>query len=148
VNRLRCLVAAVSLSAPLLAGCLVRPIAVEAPPPAYRSVHFVGRVPAPSAWRFVGRVEGVAPPVDFVAAAHDARVDIKSKAAHLGATVVKIDRVRLPPEHPAAARPSVLLTGRAYRPATSDERALPSRRAARLTAARRARMLRRLQKDA
>ncbi len=82
--------------------------------PAYRRVKFVGRVPPRAEYRCVGRVSGVAPAEGFVDAAHDARVDIKTKAAKLGAAVVKIDRVRVPPvrRHP---QPSVMLVGRAYR---------------------------------
>jgi hypothetical protein len=87
--------------------------------PAYRGVRFVGKVPPRDRYRFIGRVDGVAPREGFVDAVHDARVDIKTKAAWLGAQVVKIDRVKLPPErrgasHPAA--PAVLLVGRAYGP--------------------------------
>jgi len=107
-----CLLASLLL-APTLVGCGGL-FAERAPSTSGdRGVRFVGQAPAQPEWKCVGRVDGIAPPTDFVAAAHDARVDIKSKAARLGATVVKIDHVRLPSHH--SKKPAVLLTGRAYR---------------------------------
>ncbi len=97
-----------------LAACSFGP--AVGPEPAYRHVKLVGRVPPPKRYEYVGKVWGVAPREGFVEAAHDARVDIKTKAVKLGADVVKIDRVRLPSDRPRSADPVVMLVGRAYRP--------------------------------
>lgn len=102
-----------------------------APDAPYRHVQLVGKVPPPARYRYVGRVSGVAPQVGFVDAVNDARVDIKTKAAKMGAAVVKIDRVKLPPSARQPSRSNVLLVGRAYRavevpPRVGAHRAHPS----------------------
>ncbi len=85
----------------------------------YQRVRFVGRVPDPTNFRYVGRVTGTAGPGGFVEAAHDARVDIKKKAVGLHASVVKIDRLRLPPVKRKGE--AVLLVGRAYAPVSRSD---------------------------
>jgi hypothetical protein len=114
-------------AAPLCGGCIYRDVEVrDDPQPVerapYQGVHFVRAVPPPAEYRCVGRVEGVAPGGDFVAAAKDARIDIKTKAAKLGADVVKIDRMRVPSDQHPSTKPAVLLTGRAYRHVDPAER--------------------------
>ncbi len=65
-------------------------------------------------YRFVGRVHGVARSTDLVDAARTAHDDLRWKAHLLGADVVRIDFVAVPPEH-GRVRPRVLLAGAAYK---------------------------------
>ena len=72
-------------------------------------------VPPPrTLYRFIGRVQGVAATTDLVAAARAATDDLRWKAHELGADVVRIDYVAVPPEHGRPAR-RVLLAGAAYK---------------------------------
>ena len=103
------------VGASLLFGCASlpppSPYAEDAP---YKSVRLVGR--APSGGEYLGEVKGVAPREGFVDQAHDARIDIKTRAAWLGADVVQIEKVKVPSASKKGKR-QVLLTGRAYRSA-------------------------------
>ena len=96
-----------------LCGCASVGSPVRGRPEPVMGVRLVGEVP-PS-HRYLGRVSGEAPEVDFVEAAFLARADLRCKAAILGADMVKIDRVRVPPDRHRASRRHVLLSGRAYR---------------------------------
>lgn len=70
--------------------------------------------PPRTLYRYIGRVQGVAATNDFVAAARAATDDLRWKAHELGADVVRIDYVAVPPEHGRPAR-RVLLAGAAYK---------------------------------
>jgi hypothetical protein len=78
--------------------------------PWQREVRLVTRAPSSAHYVFVGKVRGVAPDAEFVSAAEHVNVQLREKAAALGADVVKIDRVA-----PCASGHRVLLAGRAYR---------------------------------
>ena len=92
----------------------------HAPPPpphvekSYDTPELTVNPPPPTLYRYVGRVRGVTRSTDLVAAARAAQDDLRWKAHALGADVVHIDYVAVPPEH---ARPMrrVLLSGRAYK---------------------------------
>jgi hypothetical protein len=58
-------------------------------------------------------------------------VDIKEKAARLGALLVKIDEVKVPSASAKPSAPQVILVGRAYRPLTAAERKAAHRASAR-----------------
>jgi hypothetical protein len=122
VNVLRPLIATLLLAA---LGCSPAQVPARvqspAPQPAFERVRFVGRVPSRNGYRLVGRVTGTANPGGFVEAVRDARMDIRQKAVDLHASLIKIDRLRLPPKHRRG--PAVLLVGRAYArvPARADE---------------------------
>jgi hypothetical protein len=95
-------------------GCAHTPLA---PPPVAKSFdtpQLTVNPPPPTLYRYVGRVRGVARTTDLVAAARAANDDLRWKAHAMGADVVHIDYVAVPPEH---ARPMrrVLLSGRAYK---------------------------------
>ena len=95
-------------------GCAHTP---PAPPPVAKSFdtpELTVNPPPPTLYRYVGRVRGVANTTDLVAAARAANDDLRWKAHAMGADVVHIDYVAVPPEH---ARPMrrVLLSGRAYK---------------------------------
>ena len=83
-------------------------------PRVYDTPALMTNPPPHTLYRYVGRVRGVAHSNDFVAAARDANDDLRWKAHALGADVVRIDYVAVPPEH-GAKRTRVLLAGRAYR---------------------------------
>jgi hypothetical protein len=70
--------------------------------------------PPRTLYRFVGRVHGVARSTDLVDAARAASDDLRWKAHSLGADVVRIDFVAVPPEH-GRVWPRVLLAGAAYK---------------------------------
>ena len=78
-------------------------------------VQIVAKTPDPARYVFVGRVKGVAPAGELTDAAKQAEVDLKTKAAKLGADVVKIDLLRPPPDVAPTGKKLVLLAGRAYR---------------------------------
>jgi hypothetical protein len=84
-----------------------------APPAPERQVRLVAKQPRASRFLFLGKVNGASLVGEWVETAKNARADLQRKALEMGADVVKIDRVRVPPD---AYRGSyVLLRGRAYR---------------------------------
>lgn len=100
----------------LAAGCshAPPPQARTALPRVYDSPQLVTNPPPHTLYRYVGRVRGVANTNDLVAAARDANDDLRWKAHAIGADVVRIDYVAVPPDH-GRAHPRVLLAGRAYK---------------------------------
>ena len=96
---------------------------------AWRQVRLVGDVPPGDRFRLVGKVDGITREASFVEAARAARIDIRMQAVRLGATIVKIDTIRIPPESPRTIAPRVLLVGRAYAPLPVHPRAARRRAA-------------------
>jgi hypothetical protein len=101
------------LLAPL--GCAHTPPApAHLAPKSHDTPELTVNPPPQTLYRYVGRVRGVARTTDLVSAARAANDDLRWKAHALGADLVHIDYVAVPPEH---ARPMrrVLLSGRAYK---------------------------------
>jgi len=76
----------------------------------HRNIKIVSRRPARLHYQYLGRVRGIAPNTDFVAAAKQARTQIARSAEKLGADVIKIEVL-----DPTAPGNKVLIQARAYR---------------------------------
>lgn len=84
--------------------------------PGARRVQIVTGNPNPDAFEFVGEVSGIGKAFDLAEAMEEARGELRSHAAELGATVVTIDTNTAGNARDWSGRSQVVLNGRAFRP--------------------------------